>query len=69
MILNYLEKYKSATKSDLDKLILDILPEVLDEQQKKNKLRNILYSMSKRDASIKNTGTNRKPIWIKSLSK
>ena len=69
MILNYLGKYNSASKRDLEKLILDILPEVLDEQQKNNKLRNILYSMSKRDASIKNTGTNRKPIWIKSLSK
>lgn len=69
MILNYLGKYNSASKRDLEKLILDILPEVLDEQQKNNKLRNILYAMSKRDTSIKNIGTNRKPIWIKSLSK
>ena len=50
---------------DLDKLILDILPNVLDEDQKKNKLRNIIYAMSKRDVSITNTGTNRKPIWKK----
>lgn len=65
MILNYLEEYESASKKDLDKLILDILPNVLDEDQKKNKLRNIIYAMSKRDVSITNTGTNRKPIWKK----
>lgn len=65
MILEYLDKYKSASKEDIDKLILDILPNVLDINKKKNKLRNIIYSMSKKDNSINNIGTNRKPIWIK----
>jgi len=65
MILGYLDKYQSATKEDIDKLILDILPNVLDADKKNNKLRNIIYSMSKKDNSIKNIGTNRKPKWIK----
>ncbi|MGY0391202.1 RNA-binding domain-containing protein [Bizionia sp. KMM 8389] len=65
MILEYLDKYKSASKEDIDKLILDILPNVLDINKKKNKLRNIIYSMSKKDNSINNIGTNRKPIWVK----
>lgn len=65
MILEYLEKYQSASKAELDKLILDILPDVLDKNQKKNKLRNIIYAMSKRENTIKNKGTNRKPTWIK----
>lgn len=63
MILNYLEKYKKASKQDIDKLILDILPNVLNIDKKKNKLRNLMYSMSKKDLTIKNVGTNRKPIW------
>ena len=33
-------------KKEIDKLILDILPKVLDEKQKGNKVRNIIYSMS-----------------------
>lgn len=65
MILEYLEKYKEASKADIDKLILDILPDILDEKQKKNKIRNIVYAMSKRDKTIKNKGTGRYPRWKK----
>ena len=65
MILEYLEKYKKASKNDIDKLILDILPEILDEQQKKNKVKNIVYAMSKKDKTIINKGNNRNPVWQK----
>ena len=65
MILEYLEKYKKASKNEIDKLILDILPEILDEKQKKNKMRNIVYAMSKKDKTIINKGTNRHPEWEK----
>lgn len=65
MILEYLEKYKEASKKDIEKLILDILPKILDEQQKKNKIRNIVYAMSKRDKTIINKGTSRYPKWRK----
>ncbi len=67
LIIEYLEKYNSASKVDIDRLILDILPEILDKHQRENKIRNILYSMSKRDKSIVNQGTNRKPIWKKNI--
>jgi len=65
MILEYLGKYKSATKADIDKLIYDFLPAVLTEEQRRNKIRNLLYAMSKKDISIKNTGTVRFPTWVK----
>ncbi|HBB37412.1 MAG: transcriptional regulator [Candidatus Moranbacteria bacterium GW2011_GWC1_45_18] len=65
MILEYLEKYKTASKNDIEKLIVDILPRILDEQQKKNKIRNIVYAMSKKDRTIVNTGTTRYPKWSK----
>lgn len=61
MILEYLEKYKSASKQDIDWLILDILPAILDKHQKANKVRNIIYSMSKRDKTIVNTWSSRYP--------
>lgn len=65
LILEYLEKYKTASKEDIEKLILDILPKILDEQQKKNKVRNIVYAMSKKDKTIVNKGTTRYPKWEK----
>jgi len=68
MILEYINKYGSASKEDIDELILDILPKILDEKQKENKIRNLIYAMSKRDKSIVNQGTNRHPKWVKSES-
>ncbi|WP_153797634.1 RNA-binding domain-containing protein [Foetidibacter luteolus] len=70
LILEFIDKYGAATKSDIDELIIDILPNVLSLPQKQNKVRNLVYSMSKRDRTINNQGTQRKPIWkrIKSHS-
>lgn len=65
MILEYLEKYNEASKKDIEKLILDILPKILYDQQKKNKIRNIVYAMSKKDKTIINKGTSRHPKWVK----
>ena len=69
MIIEYLKKYGQASKKEINNLILDILPDVLDKKQKENKVRNIIYSMSKRDKSIINKGTTRYPKWVKSMSK
>ena len=69
MIIEFITKYGSASKQEIDKLLIDILPSVLDKKQKENKVRNIIYAMSKRDKTIENRGTNRYPIWILSLSK
>lgn len=68
MIIEFIAKYGKATKKDIDNLIIDILPDVLDNNQKKNKLRNIVYAMSKRDKTIINQGTSRYPEWVLSTS-
>lgn len=62
LILDYLIKYGSASKEDIDKLILDILPDILNPKQKENKVRNLIHALSKSKLII-NSGTNRKPIW------
>lgn len=69
LILSFLSKYGSASKKDIDNLILDILPEVLDKPQKSNKVRNLLYAMHKRDKTIVNQGNRRNAVWKLSLSK
>jgi ATP-dependent DNA helicase RecG len=45
MILDYLQKFDEGVKSDFEKLLLDKLPDVLDIQQKKNKIKNILQRL------------------------
>ena len=65
LILEYLDKYNQASKGDIDKLLLDILPGVLDENQRKNKIHNLIYAMSKKDKTIINRGTNRYPKWVR----
>jgi hypothetical protein len=67
MILEFIEKYGTASKEDINKLVLDLLPKVLNEEQRANKVRNLVYAMSKRDKTIKNSGTSRYPKWIKKL--
>ena len=44
-ICNYLKKFKQAKRADIDKIILDKLPSILDENQKKNKVKNLLQSL------------------------
>lgn len=65
LILEYLDKCKQASKEDIDNLLLDILPGVLDENQRKNKVRNLVYAMSKKEKTIINIGSNRSPKWVR----
>ena len=43
-------------KKDIANLLLDKLSGVLDEKQKQNKIRNIVYAMSKKDQTIELVG-------------
>jgi ATP-dependent DNA helicase RecG len=62
LIEDYLRKYGQATRQDLDNLILPKLPDVLDADQKQNKLRNLLQAM-RRAELIQRDGTRAAPIW------
>ena len=64
MIIAYLRKFGSATKQELEVLILDKLSNVLDTKQKANKFKNLLYSMSRIDKSIVKTGGKLKGKWM-----
>lgn len=64
MIIAFLDKYGSANRKDIDKLLMDKLSDALSEKQKRSKISNLLYTMSKKDKTIKNTGSDHKPIWV-----
>lgn len=65
MILQYLDKFESADRNSIDKLLFDLLPAILDNGQKKKKISNILSKMANTDKTIKNSGNNRAPRWKK----
>ena len=47
LILERLEIYKEAKLLDINRLVLDRLPDVLDEKKKDNKVRNLLQAMKR----------------------
>ncbi|HJS00195.1 MAG TPA: RNA-binding domain-containing protein [Flavobacterium sp.] len=49
IILDYLIEFKEAKKDDFEKILLDKLPEVLDINQKKNKIKNLLQQLKKQE--------------------
>lgn len=64
LIIKFLEQYHSASRQDIDNLLLDKLSDTLNEVQKRKKINNLLFEMSKKDGSIVNTGSSKRPKWV-----
>ena len=65
MIVEFILKYKHASRDDIDNLLMDKLSNVLSKTQKRNKIRNLLYEMSKKDKKIYNQSkSTARPIWV-----
>jgi ATP-dependent DNA helicase RecG len=62
LVLEFLEKYRQATRKDFDDLLTPKLPEVLDATQRANKIRNLLQSM-RRNNVIYPEGSRSTAIW------
>ncbi|MCB1808316.1 MAG: putative DNA binding domain-containing protein [Candidatus Competibacteraceae bacterium] len=45
MICDYLSRFGAAKRADIDRLLLDKLPDVLDEKQKGHKVKNLLQAL------------------------
>lgn len=63
MIIAYLNKFESAARSDIDKLLLEKVSDALTYKQKKQFIRNLLQEM-KTEGLIKNIGNTRSSKWI-----
>ncbi len=64
MILKFIDRYGTATRIEIDTLIMDKLPEILDEAQKKNKIGNLISQMRK-TGLIRNDGAHKRPKWVR----
>ena len=60
LIVQYIEKFGSASRGEIDELLMNKLSDVLSEKQKKNKIKNLLYSLAKKNI-IK---LNEKRQWV-----
>ena len=64
LVLKYIKDFGSITKKDLDKLLINKLPDYLNAEQKKRKIRYLVNdNMQNKEHIIKNIGTLRYPVW------
>lgn len=64
LILKFIERYGSASRSEIDTLVVDKLPEILDSLQKRNKIGNLISKM-RRAGLIENKGSHKTPRWTR----
>ena len=63
LIQKLLKDHKFASRQDIDKLLHGKLPDWMTEQQRKNKIGNLISEM-RRANIIRNSGTSGKPRWV-----
>ena len=64
LVLKYIKDFGSITKKELDKLLIDKLPDNLEIEQKKRKIKYLINeSLAKREGVIENIGKMNSPIW------
>ena len=62
-IMKHIEIHGSATRKELEDLLLDKMPDYMDEKQRRKRLDNILQDM--RDDIIVNIGSRKVSKWVK----
>ena len=62
LILDMIGKHQPVSREEINELLLDKLPEVLNEDQKMDKIHNLVSSLSGK--RIRNIGSRRTPRWV-----
>jgi predicted HTH transcriptional regulator len=62
LIVDLVREHQPVSREDIDKLLLDKLPEVLSTEQKTAKIHNLLTSLSGK--RIQNVGTRQASRWV-----
>jgi len=63
LIVEALKQHKKLTRMEFDELIIEKLPDVMTNSQKKKKVGNLLTALRLRGV-IRNTGTDARPVWV-----
>ncbi|NLZ05572.1 MAG: transcriptional regulator [Phycisphaerae bacterium] len=62
LVTDFLEKFGKASRQDIDKLLWNKLSDALDDEQKRNKISNLITKW-RRGGRIRNTGPRKTPEW------
>lgn len=62
LVTDYLKKFGMASREEIDKLLMDKLSDVLNAEQKSNKIANLLTKLRRR-GTILNMGSRKRPSW------
>ena len=62
-ILKSIKEHGSINRQDINKLLWDIMPTWMNDEQKKNRIKNLISEL-RTSKKIKNRGTKKEPIWI-----
>lgn len=62
LVVQYLSKFGSASRKEIDKLLWDKLSDALDEVQRGHKIGNLLSGLRRKDV-IYNAGSRAAPVW------
>ena len=64
LIIDYLKQFGKASRNDIRSLLIDKLPDVLTDEQKEKKIKNLLYLMGKNGLIKRDTPNQRTANWI-----
>jgi ATP-dependent DNA helicase RecG len=64
LILKLIRETGPATRADIDALLMNKLPEVLTDKQKRNRIHNLLGELGRKRGLIRNIGSRNKPRWV-----
>lgn len=64
LIIEYLRKYESASRSDVRQLLWDKLPDVLTDKQKNSKIHNLLMAMRKKNLIRPSSTNSQRSRWV-----
>lgn len=62
LLTDYLAKFGEANRDEINKLLMPKLSEALTEEQKEDKVSNLLTKL-RRNGHIRNTGSRGQPVW------
>jgi ATP-dependent DNA helicase RecG len=62
LVVSLVREHQPVSREDIDRLLLDKLPEVLSREQKLSKVHNLISSLSGK--AIRNAGTRQSPQWV-----
>jgi ATP-dependent DNA helicase RecG len=64
MILELIQEHGPVSRIDIDNLLINKLPEILTDQQKKSKIHNLISELAGPSGLIRNAGSKKKPAWV-----